>query len=82
MPLRTDIVTDPAYLGDWVADHPLVQPNLDQLERLEPWVAYPGPNYRQINSLMMDAMEMAVFGGADVEATLAQAQANAQSLMP
>ncbi len=82
VPLRTDIVTDPAYLGDWVADHPLVQPNLDQLERLEPWVAYPGPNYRQINSLMMDAMEMAVFGGADVEATLAQAQANAQSLMP
>ena len=82
VPLRTDIVTDPAYLAGWVEEHPLVQPNLDQLDRLEPWVAYPGPNYRQINSLMMDAMEMAVFGGADVQATLADAQANAQALMP
>lgn len=82
VPLRTDIVTDPAYLADWVAEHPLVQPNLDQLERLEPWVAYPGPNYRQINSIMMDAMDMAVFGGVDVEATLRDAQANAQALMP
>lgn len=82
VPLRTDIVTDPAYLAGWVEEHPLVQPNLDQLERLEPWVAYPGPNYRQINSIMMDAMEMAVFGGAEVAATLANAQANAQALMP
>jgi multiple sugar transport system substrate-binding protein len=33
-------------------------------------------------SLMMDAAEMAVYGGTDVEATLRDAQANAQSLMP
>jgi multiple sugar transport system substrate-binding protein len=31
---------------------------------------------------MMDAVEMSVFGGADVTSTLADAQANAQGLMP
>lgn len=82
LPLRTDIVNDPEYLGEWVKAHPLVQPNLEQLERLEPWDAMPGPNYRQIVKTMIEAGEMAVFGGADVAATMADAQANAQALMP
>lgn len=82
LPLRPAIVDDPAYLKDWVASHPLVQPNLEQLDRLEPWDPMPGPNYRQIVKTMMDAVEMSVFGGADVAATLADAQANAQALMP
>lgn len=82
LPLRTDIVTDPEYLAGWVAEHPLVQPNLEQLSRLEPWDPMPGPNYRQIVKTMMDAVEMAVFGGADVQPTLADAEANAQALMP
>ena len=82
LPLRPAIVDDPQYLGEWVKEHPLVQPNLEQLARLEPWDPMPGPNYRQIVKTMMDSVEMAVFGGADVEATLADAQANAQALMP
>lgn len=82
LPLRPAIVDDPAYLKDWIAAHPLVQPNLEQLDRLEPWDPMPGPNYRQIVKTMMDAVEMAVFGGADVAATLADAQGNAQALMP
>lgn len=82
LPLRPAIVDDPQYLKDWVAEHPLVEPNLEQLDRLEPWDPMPGPNYRQIVKTMMDAVEMSIFGGADVEATLADAQANAQALMP
>jgi len=82
LPLRPAIVDDPNYLQGWIAEHPLVQPNLDQLDRLEPWDPMPGPNYRQIVKTMMDAVEMAIFGGADVEATLRDAQANAQALMP
>ena len=82
VPLRTDIVNDPKYLGEWVKTHPLVQPNIDQLARLRPWVPYPGLNYRQIHKTMMNAMEMAVFGGADVAATLKTAQDQAQALMP
>jgi len=82
LPLRPAIVNDPKYLADWVAEHPLVQPNLEQLDRLEPWDPMPGPNYRQIMKTMMDAVEMSVFGGADVASTLADAQVNAQALMP
>ncbi|MCO6187601.1 ABC transporter substrate-binding protein [Rhizobium sp. L1K21] len=82
LPLRTDIVNDPAYLKDWVAEHPLIQPNLAQLERLQPWTPFPGSNYRQILKTMMDAMEQAVFGGGDVDATLKAAQDQAQALMP
>ncbi len=82
LPLRPAIVTDPNYLAGWIAEHPLVGPNLAQLDRLEPWDPMPGPNYRQIVKTMMDAVEMSVFGGADVAATLADAQTNAQALMP
>jgi multiple sugar transport system substrate-binding protein len=82
LPLRPAIVTDPNYLAGWIEEHPLVAPNLEQLDRLEPWDPMPGPNYRQIVKTMMDAVEMSVFGGADVEATLVDAQANAQALMP
>jgi multiple sugar transport system substrate-binding protein len=65
-----------------VKAHPLVKPNLAQLERLQPWVPYPGPNYRQIHKTMMDAMEMAVWGGVDVAETLKAAQDQAQAMMP
>ena len=82
LPLRPAIVADPNYLGEWIKAHPLVQPNLDQLAVLEPWDPMPGPNYRQIVKTMMDAVEMVVFGNADPAATLADAEANAQGLMP
>ena len=82
LPLRTDIVKDPAYLAGWVAEHPLVQPNLDQLAVLEPWESMPGPNYRQIVKTMMDAAEQAVFGDGDPGKVLLQAQQTAQAMMP
>lgn len=82
LPLRPAIVSDPAYLAGWVEDHPLIAPNLEQLDRLEPWDPMPGPSYRQIVKTMMDAVEMSVFGGADIAVTLADAQTNAQALMP
>ncbi|HWU18329.1 MAG TPA: ABC transporter substrate-binding protein [Devosia sp.] len=82
LPLRPAIVNDPKYLGEWIKEHPLVQPNLDQLAVLEPWDPMPGPNYRQIVKTMMDAVEMAVFGGGDPTETLKSAQDTAQSFMP
>jgi multiple sugar transport system substrate-binding protein len=82
VPLRPEIVNEPEYLGEWVKSHPLVQPNIEQLSRLRPWVPYPGNNYRQIHKTMMDAVEMAIWGGVDVAATLKAAQDQAQSLMP
>jgi len=82
LPLRPAIVDDPKYLGEWVKAHPLVQPNLKQLAVLEPWEPMPGPNYRQIVKTMLDGVEQAVFGGADVAETLKATQEQAQSLMP
>jgi multiple sugar transport system substrate-binding protein len=82
LPLRTEIVKDPAYLQPWVAQNPLILPNLAQLDRLSPWVPLPGANYRQISKIMMDALEAAVLGKGDVEATLRAAQERASALMP
>ena len=39
LPLRPAIVTDPKYLAGWIAEHPLVAPNLEQLDRLEELLA-------------------------------------------
>ncbi|MGI6854764.1 ABC transporter substrate-binding protein [Mesorhizobium sp. 1B3] len=82
LPLRTDIVDDPKYLGNWVKEHPLIQPNLEQLGLLERWESFPGPNYRQIQKTMMEGAEMAVFGGVDPAETMQAAQASAQAMMP
>lgn len=82
LPLRPDIVDDPKYLGTWSQAHPMIRPNLKQLAVLEPWVPIPGPNYRQITKIMIDAMQQAVQGGSDVTATLKAAQDTAQRLMP
>lgn len=82
VPLRTDIVDDPAYLGPWTAQNPLIRPNLAQLGRLEAWQSFPGPNYRQISRIEVAAVNEAVFGEGDVGTLLREAQARAQALMP
>jgi len=82
LPLRTDIVDDPNYLGDWVKKHPLIKPNLEQLAILERWESFPGPNYRQIQKMMMEGAELAVFGGMEPAEAMRAAQDNAQALMP
>lgn len=83
LPLRLSIVDDPEFLGEWVKDNPLLQPNLNQLADLEAYVPLPGPNYLQIGLSMMDAMEMATFGdNDDVAGLLTEAQERAARLMP
>ena len=82
LPLRLNIVDDPKLLGPWTATHPLIRPNLEQLSRLTPNVAFPGPNYRQAEAMMKEAVSEAVLGPNDVVKTLTEAQANAQALMP
>jgi multiple sugar transport system substrate-binding protein len=82
LPLRLDIVEDPAYLAGWVKDNPAIRPNLEQLQRLTPNIAFPGPNYRQVEKMMMDALRDAVFGAGDPVTVLKAAQSEAQGLMP
>jgi multiple sugar transport system substrate-binding protein len=82
LPLRLDIVDDPEFLGPWTAENPLIRPNLEQLERLTPNVAFPGQNYRQAEAMMKDAVIEAVLGNGDVAEVLTSAQDIAQTLMP
>ncbi|NKQ58323.1 ABC transporter substrate-binding protein [Amycolatopsis sp. K13G38] len=82
LPLRTGLLDDPAGLKDWAAKNPLLKPNVDQLARMEPWVSFPGNSYLQIRDGMMDAVEKAVYQGADPATTLAAAQQQASALMP
>ena len=82
LPLRLDIIDDPNQLQGWVRENPLVLPNLEQLSRLEPWEAYPGPNYLQISRIFVAAVSEAVYGNADIATVMRDAQTRAQALMP
>lgn len=82
LPLRPAIVEDPEYLQGWAEENPLVFPNLEQLTRLRPWVSYPGPNWRQIETILLEAVQLAISTDGDVAAILQDAAARAQALMP
>ena len=82
VPLRPNAIESEDFLAPWLRENPIVQPNIDQLQVLTPWVPLPGPNYRQILATMMNAAEQAVFGEGDPAAVLADAQARAQALVP
>jgi multiple sugar transport system substrate-binding protein len=82
LPLRTSLTEDGGPLADWATQQAdLLTPNLDQLEAVEPWVSYPGKNYVQISTIMMDAAEQVAYQGADPETTMAEAATRAQELV-
>jgi len=82
LPLRTGLVDDPAALQEWAAANPTTAINIDQLNRMEPWVSFPGDDYLQIRDGMMDAVEEVVLQGADPQATLSAAARRGQALIP
>ena len=82
LPLRTGLVDDPDGLEQWAESSPLIGPNLTQLATMEPWVSMPGNDYLQIRDGMMDAVESAVYQGADPAGTLTAAQQQATTLLP
>jgi multiple sugar transport system substrate-binding protein len=82
LPLRTGLMDDPAGLKDWAAQNQLLEPNLEQLKSMEPWISMPGNEYLQIRDGMMSAVESSVFQGADPTATMTAAQEQANTLLP
>lgn len=79
LPLRTTMTEGDGPLAAWADEQAgLLTPNLEQLEAIEPWTAYPGKNYVQMSTVIMDAVEQVAYHGADPEATLAAAQERAQ----
>jgi multiple sugar transport system substrate-binding protein len=81
-PLRPGVVKDERYLKTWAEENPLVQPNLEQIEIVSPWLSYPGSNWQQIEGILMDALNKCLLTDVDVRETLQAAQKQAQSLMP
>ncbi|WP_329390935.1 ABC transporter substrate-binding protein [Streptomyces sp. NBC_01716] len=82
LPLRTELVNDPAALKPWADKNPLIKPNLEQFARMEPWVSFPGASYVQVRDGMMEAVENSVFQGADAATTLRAKQEEAAKLIP
>jgi multiple sugar transport system substrate-binding protein len=82
LPLRLGTLDDDRHLKGWIEANPMFRVNLDQLERITPNMAFPGPNYRQVENMMKEAMTEAVFGTGDARAALTAAQAQGQPLMP
>lgn len=82
LPLRTSMTKDGGPLAEWATKQAdLLAPNLKQLEDVEPWVAYPGKNYVQIGTIVMDAVEQVAYQGADPQKTMADAAARSQDLV-
>ena len=81
-PLRPSIATMSQYLQSYSATNQFLAPNLAQLEKLTPWLAYPGPNYTSITTLLTNAAANIVFQGQAPAATLASAQHQAEGLLP
>jgi multiple sugar transport system substrate-binding protein len=81
LPLRTSLTEGDGALAEWAAGNPLVEPNLKQLDDLQPWVSYPGNSYVQVDDILATAIEDSVFYGKDPEATMTDAQERAQALI-
>ncbi|MFP1603073.1 extracellular solute-binding protein [Microbacterium sp. 2216-1] len=81
LPLRSSMTEEGGPLHEWVAQNPLVKPNLEQLDALEPWVSYPGDSYAQVDQVLATAIEESIYYGADPTATMREAADRAQGLI-
>ncbi len=81
VPLRTSILTAPQYLANWASSQAFVAPNIKQLLRVQPWLAYPGHNYATIMTDLLNATSSAIFDHVSVQTTMANAQASAAGLL-
>lgn len=81
LPLRTGLIEEGGPLYEWAQANPLIQPNIEQLDRLQPWVSFPGNSYTQVDTLLADAIEEAVYYGKNASDTLPEAAGRAQELI-
>ncbi|MBK0421741.1 ABC transporter substrate-binding protein [Leucobacter sp. CSA2] len=81
LPLRTGLTKEGGALYDWVEANPLVKVNIAQLDRLQPWVSFPGNSYVQVDDLLSTAIEEVVYFGKPAEPTMQEAAKRAQELI-
>ncbi|PWC03540.1 ABC transporter substrate-binding protein [Agromyces badenianii] len=81
LPLREDIVEDPAYLRDYFEENTLLVPPMEQLASVSPYRSFTGPNANQAVVVLQDeAIEPIVLRGADASTTLSAAAARIREL--
>ena len=81
LPLRSTMTEEGGPLFEWVEENPLVKPNLEQLDALQPWVSYPGDSYAQVDEVLATAIEESIYYGADAATALSDAAERAQGLI-
>lgn len=81
LPLRNGMVEEGGPLYEWVEADPLLKPNLEQLDVLEPWVSYPGDSYVEVDDLLSTAIEESIFNDGDAATLMPEAAARAQELI-
>ncbi len=74
LPLRTDIVDDPAYLKDFVDSSTIIRTNLEQLERIRAVTIWPADHATELSTLFIDMVEQIVTTGADAETLMQSTQ--------
>jgi ABC-type glycerol-3-phosphate transport system substrate-binding protein len=84
LPVLKDIVDDPdiATFQDTELDGKLLKPAVEQLSTADPDRSGPliGP-YRQFQDILQGALEKVLFSGAEVDAQLAKAEADATKML-
>ncbi|GAA2013930.1 extracellular solute-binding protein [Brevibacterium samyangense] len=78
LPLRSTMTENGGPLHAWVQKNPLVEVNLEQLDKLVPTVAYPGQQFTEVDRVLDTAIQDAIFQGQDPAVTLPDAASRAQ----
>lgn len=82
LPLRPDIVDDPAFLGPTFAADPSLRPALAQLANVAPYQSMPGPRSDQARQTVQDeAVAPIMLNGADPAATAARVNDKVNQLL-
>lgn len=81
LPLRAGMMDDPKYLLNW-PNRRIIEPNISQLDRLEPSLSFPGQNHLQIRDLFLKSLQDSLIQGAPVDQTMTASATRAQDLMP
>lgn len=81
LPLRDTMTHEGGPLHEWTEANPLVKSNLEQLQYMEPWVAYPGDQYFEVDRIQYVAIEDSIFNGGDPATLMPETAARAQELI-
>jgi multiple sugar transport system substrate-binding protein len=73
VPLLAEITDDPEYLGAFVADNPIQQIAVEQLDNTISWTSFPGADGLAANQALFAALQRALGGQASVEEALGSA---------